>query len=280
MSEKAAYLRVGLIGAGEMGSGVGGWLASHGVDVRTTLAGRSPASAERINRAGIGTVEDLAAVARTCTLVLSIVPPDQALSVARDFVAAYVALPEARPEPPVYVDCNAVAPETVKQIGAVIAAAGIRFVDAGIVGGVPKEGYDGPHVYASGPDVAAFEALNAHGLQVRRLDGPIGFASGLKMCYGGLTKGITGIGSAMFACAENAGLTEALMAEFSTSQPALYQWLTRQIPTMYHKAYRWDGEMREIASFGGAEPGVATMYEGLADRYAAIGRAQKTKGTA
>src|ERR1700735_1304610 len=126
MGEKAACLRIGLIGAGEMGSGIGGWLAAHGVDVRTTLAGRSPASAERIHRAGIGTVDDLAAVARTCPLVLSIGPPDQALSVARDFVAAYV----PHSEPPVYVDCNAVAPETVKQIGAVIAAAGIRFVDA------------------------------------------------------------------------------------------------------------------------------------------------------
>jgi putative dehydrogenase len=276
MQEKATYLRIGLIGAGEMGSGVGGWLAAHGVDVRTTLAGRSAASAQRVQRAGIGIVDDLAAVARTCAMVLSIVPPDQALNAAKGFAAVYV----SRAEAPVYVDCNAVAPETVKQIGDVITAAGLRFVDAGIVGGVPQEGYDGPHIYASGPHVAEFETLNAHGLQVRRLDGPVGLASAMKMCYGGLTKGITGIGSAMFACAEHAGVSEALTAEFSTSQPALFAWLTRQIPTMYPKAYRWDGEMREIASFGQAEAGVKAMYEGLADRYAAIGVAQKTKGPA
>jgi 3-hydroxyisobutyrate dehydrogenase-like beta-hydroxyacid dehydrogenase len=276
MHEKSAYLRVGLIGAGEMGSGVGGWLARNGVDVRTTLAGRSAASAERIERAGIGVVDDLAAVARTCPLVLSIVPPDQALGVAQRFAAAYV----AAAEPPVYVDCNAVAPETVAKIAGVILAAGIRFVDAGIIGGPPREGYNGPNIYASGPDVAAFEVLNAHGLFVRRLDGPVGVASALKMCYGGLTKGITGIGSAMFACAEHGGVSAALEAEFSESQPALHAWLTRQIPTMYPKAYRWVGEMREIALFGGEEPGVATMYGGLAERYAALAEARTAKGKA
>ncbi|MGO8996472.1 MAG: 6-phosphogluconate dehydrogenase, partial [Polyangiaceae bacterium] len=69
-----------------------------------------------------------------------------------------------------------------------IAAAGIAFVDAGIIGGPPRDDY-GPTFYASGPDVAAFEALNAYGLNVRVLEGPIGRASALKMCYGGLTKG-------------------------------------------------------------------------------------------
>jgi 3-hydroxyisobutyrate dehydrogenase-like beta-hydroxyacid dehydrogenase len=259
-----------LIGAGEMGSGVGGWLAAHGVDMRTTLTGRSAASAERIARAGIGVVDDLAAIARSCTMVLSIVPPDQALGVAESFAAAYAGGTTA----PLFIDCNAVAPETARRIAAVITAAGIRFVDAGIIGGTPREGSDGPHVYACGADVAEFEQLIAYGLTVRALDGPIGTASALKMCYGGLTKGITGIGSAMFACAEHSGVSEALEKEFSTSQPALYAWLTRQIPTMYPKAYRWDGEMREIAKFGSPEPGVPAMYNGLAERYAAIGVAQ------
>jgi putative dehydrogenase len=276
MHEKTAYLRIGLIGAGEMGSGVGGWLAAHGVDVRTTLAGRSAASAERIARAGIGVVEDLAAVARSCAVVLSIVPPDQALGVAESFAAAYV----ARAEAPLFIDCNAVAPETAGKIGAIITAAGIRFVDAGIIGGAPREGYAGPHIYACGADVSEFERLNEFGLFVRPLDGPVGVASALKMCYGGLTKGITGIGAAMFACAEHGGVSEALEKEFSASQPALYAWLTRQIPTMYPKAYRWVGEMREIASFGAVEPGVNTMYEGLAQRYAAIAAARAAKGPA
>ena len=80
-----ANFRIGLIGAGEMGSAVGGRLAARGADVRTTLAGRSAASAERVRRAGITTVDDLAAVARSCPIVLSIVPPDRAVARRRRF---------------------------------------------------------------------------------------------------------------------------------------------------------------------------------------------------
>jgi L-threonate 2-dehydrogenase len=275
MNGKMEELRIGLIGAGEMGSGIGGRLVARGADVRTTLAGRSAASAERIRRAGIGTLDDLAAVARTCSIVLSIVPPDQALGVARSFAAAYA----ATGEPAVYVDCNAVSPETVAHVADALAGANIRFVDAGIIGGPPAEGYDGPKLYASGSHVGTIEVLNAYGLHVQRLDGPVGMASGLKMCYGGLTKGITAIGSAMFACAENAGLADALEAEFSSSQPALHAWLKRQIPTMYPKAYRWVGEMHEIAAFGKDEPGVKSMYDAIGDRYAAIAQARVAKGT-
>ena len=43
-------------------------------------------------------------------------------SVAEGFVAAYA----RGPAPPVYVDCNAIAPETATAIGEVIAAAGMR----------------------------------------------------------------------------------------------------------------------------------------------------------
>ncbi len=274
MHGEMGHLRIGLIGAGEMGSGVGRLLAAHGADVRTTLRGRSAASIERIGRAGIAVVDDLTAIAGNCTLVLSIVPPDQALSVAEGFAAV-----AGGPEAPLYVDCNAVAPDTVRAIGGVITAAGMRFVDAGIIGGPPRAGYDGPRVYACGADAAEFERLNAYGLAVRPLDGPIGTASALKMCYGGLTKGITGIGAAMFACAERAGISEALANEFAASAPALDAWLTRQFPTVYPKAYRWVGEMREIASFGSAQPGVETMYEGLAQGYAAFAAAQAAKGS-
>jgi 3-hydroxyisobutyrate dehydrogenase-like beta-hydroxyacid dehydrogenase len=258
--------RIGLIGTGEMGSGVGGRLVERGAVVVTSLEGRSAASAERVHRAGITVVPDLATIARTCPIVLSIVPPDRAVGVAEAFAAAAAGHAPA----PLFVDCNAVAPVTAKAIDAILTGAGIRFLDAGIVGSAPREGYEGPHIYASGPDAAAFEALNAFGLYVKPLAGGAGVASSLKMCYAGISKGFTGIGAAMFAAAGHAGVYDALMAEFSASQPALHGWLTRQLPTMYPKAYRWVGEMREIATFGEAEPGVPVMYEGLAQLYEAI----------
>jgi putative dehydrogenase len=268
--------RIGLIGTGEMGSGIGGLLVANGATVVTTLQGRSTASAERVARAGIGVVDDLTAIARTCPIVLSIVPPDRAIGVAEAFADAY----GAGTSDPLFVDCNAIAPATAQTIDAILGAARIRFVDAGIVGGAPKPGYDGPNVFASGAHVATFEALTAYGLRVRPLAGGIGVASSLKMCYAGITKGITAVGTTMFAASERAGVRDALMAELSVSQPALYAWLTRQIPTMYPKAYRWVGEMREIAAFGGADPSVAAIYEDFAQLYAAIAESTTVKGPA
>jgi L-threonate 2-dehydrogenase len=267
-------LRIGLIGTGEMGSGIGGLLVAHGVEVCTSLHGRSPASAERILRAGVTVVDGLGVIARTCPIVLSILPPDRAIPVAEEFATAY----RGGTERTLYVDCNAIAPVTARTIEATITAAGARFLDAGIIGGAPHEGYDGPKVYASGPDVAEFARLTAHGLQVCPLEGPIGVASSFKMCYGGLTKGITAIGTAMRACAEHNGIAEALKAEFGASQPELSAWLDRAIPAMYPKAYRWVSEMREIATFAEAEPAVPAMYQGIADLYAAIAETMTTKG--
>jgi L-threonate 2-dehydrogenase len=268
--------RIGLIGAGEMGSGIGGLLVTNGLEVRTSLQGRTAASAERIRRAGVTVVDDIEVIARTCAIVLSIVPPDRAIAVAEEFASAY----RGETGRALYVDCNAIAPVTARTIAGIVVAAGARFLDAGIIGTSPREGYDGPKVFASGPDVAEFVRLAEHGLQVRPLEGGIGVASALKMCYGGLTKGITSIGTAMRACADHNGVAEALAAEFGESQPALNGWLNRQIPTMYPKAYRWVAEMREIAIFAEAEPGVAAMYGGISELYAAIAETMSTKGSA
>jgi putative dehydrogenase len=274
-------IRIGVIGTGEMGSGVGGHLVVHGAEVYTTLAGRSAASAERVNRAGIAVVENLAELARSCPLVLSILPPDRVLAAAEAFVEARGHGGEAT----LYVDCNAIAPSTTRAVGNTIAAAGIRYVDASIIGAAPRSGQDerdGPHIYACGAaaDVAEFAGLTAYGLEIRPLDGPIGVASALKMSYAGITKAYTAIGAAMFEHAERAGVGPALRREFEEHQVALNAWLARMIPTMYPKAYRWIGEMREIGAFNADEPGLGSLYEGLAEYYTSIAELMATKGQA
>jgi hypothetical protein len=43
---------------------------------------------------------------------------------------------------------------------------------------------------------------------------------------------------------------------------------------MYPKAYRWVGEMREIAAFLGRHPG-AQAFRGIADLYERVARSQE-----
>jgi 3-hydroxyisobutyrate dehydrogenase-like beta-hydroxyacid dehydrogenase len=201
-------------------------------------------------------------------LLLSILPPSAALGFAQQMAPLLIAAERK----PVFVDCNAVSPDTVRQIGSVIGATGAPFVDAGIIGLPPKPGGPSPHFYASGPDATQFHALSAFGLDVRVLQGPIGAASGLKMCYAGINKGGAAIAAAMILAAARSGATAALYQEMSESLPNLLNSLQRQIPDMLPKAYRWVGEMREIAAFAGEDTAAGEMFNAFALLFERISR--------
>jgi len=146
-----------------------------------------------------------------------------------------------------YADCNAIAPRTVGAIGATITGHGARFADVGIIGPPPRKAGT-TRLYASGPGAAEFATLGAYGLGVRVLDGPVGQASGFKMCYGALTKGVQALGTELLVAARLLGLDEALAAEQRESVPELRAHLERAVPTFPPKAHRWVGEMEEIAT--------------------------------
>jgi L-threonate 2-dehydrogenase len=262
---------VAIIAPGAMGSAVAHRLAGHGLEVRTSLAGRGAASHDRARSAGMIDGSDAAIAA--ADIILSIVPPAEALPLARRLAPALTAVARK----PLYVDCNAVSPQTVAAIAPAVTATGSAFVDAGIIGGPPKPENSGPVFYASGPDAPRFAALAAFGLDIRVLDGPLHAASALKMSYAGITKGFTALGAVMMLAATRAGTAADLHRELAASQPALLAWLTRQTPNMYSKAYRWVAEMEEIADFVGEDDrqifeGAAALYRRLAADAAGEGR--------
>jgi 3-hydroxyisobutyrate dehydrogenase-like beta-hydroxyacid dehydrogenase len=255
---------VAIIAPGQMGSGIGRRLTENGVRVTTSLAGRSKASGERARAAGMEAVSEEEITA--ADIILSILPPADALPLAERLAASL----RARNVKPVYVDCNAISPHTVTRIADAIAQAGCPFVDAGIIGGPPRPGGGGPAIYASGAEAFRFAALRDYGLDIRVLDGAPAAASALKMSYAGITKGFTALGTAMMLAATRAGSAEALRTELQASQPALHAWLMRQIPGMYAKAYRWVGEMDEIAGFVGEDEAARQMFDATSALYARL----------
>jgi 3-hydroxyisobutyrate dehydrogenase-like beta-hydroxyacid dehydrogenase len=258
--EKHMTPTVVIIAQGSMGAASAARLTENGVRVLTSLAGRSAASAKRAQSAGMTDASDAEIAA--ADVILSIVPPGEALPLAQRLAPALTAANRK----PVYADCNAVSPDTVTEIGAAIAATGTPFADAGIIGGPPRPGYGGPIFYYSGAEAGPLQRLNDFGLVFRRIDGGIGAASALKMSYGGITKGLTAVGSAMLLAAERAGVAEALHAELAASQPNLLAYFQRSVPDMFGKAYRWVAEMEEIAHFAGAGPS-REMYQAIAAHY-------------
>ncbi len=252
---------IAVIAAGEMGSGIGKRLTERGARVLTSLKGRGAASAKRASEADMVAVED-AELAKQAGVILSVVPPGEALGLAQRLKPA---LAQASHNP-LYIDCNAVAPKTAIDIGKVLADVRCRYVDGGIIGGPPAGTYT-PSLYVSGEAAADALLLSRYGLNVRVLDGPAGAASALKMSYAGITKGFTAIGTAMMLGSARAGCADALRRELSESQPQLAAWLTRQVPRMFPKAYRWVAEMEEIAAFLGEDQASYDMFAAIAHLY-------------
>jgi putative dehydrogenase len=253
-------LTIAVVAQGAMGAGTAAALARNGVRVVTSLEGRSAASAQRAAEAGMEPVADADLAA--AEIILSIVPPGEAMAFAHR-MAPHLSKAARKP---VFVDANAVSPATVKEVAAVIDATGAPFVDGGIIGSPPK-GEVSPAYYVSGPQASRAAVLGSHGLDLRVLDAPVGAASALKMSYAGITKGLTGIASAMMLAATRNGAAAGLRNELADSQPALTPWFERQIPGMYAKAYRWVAEMREIADFLEGDPAAAMIFEGMARLY-------------
>jgi 3-hydroxyisobutyrate dehydrogenase-like beta-hydroxyacid dehydrogenase len=233
---------VAILSPGDMGHAVGQVLGAHSLRVITCLQGRSERTRSLARRAHIADVASYEALVTEADLLLSILVPAQA-PLAAQAIARAIAQTSADI---VYADCNAIAPQTARQIGEVISAVGGRFVDASIVGPPPRrEGTT--RFYASGPDASAFEALREFGLDVVVLDDEIGRASALKMCYAALTKGLTALCTELLTAAQVLGVSAALSQEFQISQAALYQRMERGLPRMPAKSRRWVGEMEEIS---------------------------------
>jgi 3-hydroxyisobutyrate dehydrogenase-like beta-hydroxyacid dehydrogenase len=255
---------VAIVAQGTMGTGLARRLSEHGVTVLTDVAGRSEASHARARAAGMTSVnrEELT----RAEIVMSVMPPALALPFAADLAP----LLKRAPRKHLFVDCNAVNPATVLSIAQVIEPTGAAFVDVGIIGLPPRDGGPQPRLYAAGAAADQLAVLNAYGLHVRVIAGPVGTASALKMSYAGITKGLIFVSSAMLLAAARAGVAAPLAAELSESEPQLLASLTRRIPDMLPKAYRWVAEMEQISGFAAADPSAAALYQAAARFYERI----------
>jgi 3-hydroxyisobutyrate dehydrogenase-like beta-hydroxyacid dehydrogenase len=230
---------VGLLHPGEMGTAIGASVVASGARVLWVSQGRGEATAARAREIGLEDVGTLAALARSAEIVLSVAPPHAALDVARAVIAqGFRGL---------YVDGNAVAPETARQIAALVEGAGARFVDGGIIG--PANRVPGAaRLYLSGNGAAEVAPLFAAGpIAAMVLDAPIGAASALKMSYAAWTKGSQALLASVRALATAEGVDAALLAEWKLSQPDVTAKSERAISENARKAWRFVGEMDEIA---------------------------------
>jgi len=239
---------VGLLHPGEMGAAVGAALRERGVSVLWASAGRSPATAERAEAAGLEDAGDLGAVCRRCEVLLSICPPHAAVAVAQA-AAGFAGT---------YVDANAIAPETARAIASVHP----RFVDGGIVGPPPTRPGT-TRLYLSGEEAERIAELFAGtNVDARAISGS---ASALKAGYAGWTKGSAALLLTVRELARAEGVEDALLEEWRLSIPELEERLAGAERSARRKGWRWIGEMEEIARSMDAQDLPTGFHEAAAE---------------
>ena len=253
---------VGILSPGDMGQAIASVLNQNGLKTIAALDDRSPRTRQLAAAANIQDVGSLRQLVIESDVVLSVLVPAAATEAA-NLVAEVISNVGKQI---LYVDCNAVAPQKVKRIAQVIESVGVTFVDASIIGPPPRVP-GRTRIYASGKQAVEFQQLRNYGLDIRVIGDEIGQASGLKMSYAALTKGLTAIGTELLIAAHRLGLDEQLWEEVSSSQPELAAILTRSIPSMTPKAHRWIGEMEEIAETFQEVGLTERIFYGAADVY-------------
>lgn len=255
---------IALLHPGEMGAPVGQCLRVAGARVLWVASGRSQASRLRAQAAGLEQQDSLRAALAIASHVICICPPDRALETAH-------AVAELKFRG-VYVEANALAPAATRDVGAIVAANGATFVDGGIIG-LPPAAPGVCRLYLSGAQAGEVARLfEGSVLATVVLDGGIGAASALKMCYAAWNKVSLLLLATVRAVAEHDGVQQALMHEWRMPQPALANRLDHVVANA-RKAWRWSGEMEQIASTfssAGVPPGLPLAAAEICRRLSAF----------
>jgi 3-hydroxyisobutyrate dehydrogenase-like beta-hydroxyacid dehydrogenase len=259
---------IAVIGTGDMGSAVGGALVRAGFRTVTDLTQRSAHSRALAASSGISDLGSLREVVRSADLLLSIVPPARAHSFAESAAAAMAAT-GARP---VFVDCNAIAPSTVRSIAGLFAALGTPFIDAGIIGRGPAPGVQPPtRFFVSGPAQRhKLLDLDVAGIRMIDMGEEIGAASAIKMAYAALNKGTDALHAAVLVAAERLGVRGELMRELELSQAEALKRIRSRVPYLAATAERFAGEMAEIAITFDAVGVTPLFHRGAQHTYEAL----------
>jgi 3-hydroxyisobutyrate dehydrogenase-like beta-hydroxyacid dehydrogenase len=258
---------IGIVSPGAMGSAVGAAYAAGGHRVLATVSGRSERTAGLAAQAGLELVADLDAVVSEADLVLSIVPPDQAVATATA-VATAAARTGARP---LVSDWNAVSPFTARELERNLAEAGLELIDGSISGGPPRADYT-TRVYLSGPGAEALAAAAPDRLDARVVGAEVGLASAVKMCTASMYKGSTALLAHALLTAHAHNVLPQVLDDLGDSFPRQLDRAARLIAVSTTKAGRFVGEMHEIAATQAGAGLTPALFEAIAEVYEAFAR--------
>jgi 3-hydroxyisobutyrate dehydrogenase-like beta-hydroxyacid dehydrogenase len=244
-----------------MGSAVGRALRDEGIEVVTTVDGRSARTARLAREAGLECLPDLDAVVEGSDVLLSVAPPHQAGTIAGAIAAAATRMSAS----PLVADLNAISPARARRVETMLAAAGLDLVDGSISGPPPREPGT-TRIYLSGPRAAEIAALPFAGVDLIQVGEEVGTASAVKMCTASVYKGTAALLTQALLTARANGVLEHVLDDLGE----LADGAARRIARGAAKSERYVGEMHEIAATQAAAGLTPALFEAMAVVYAAL----------
>jgi 3-hydroxyisobutyrate dehydrogenase-like beta-hydroxyacid dehydrogenase len=233
-------IKLGILHPGKMGIFVAACLQKNGHSVYWASAGRSSQTRLRAEQYQLQDAGTLASLCETCQVIASVCPPH-----AAEEVAGQVIVQSFHGQ---YLELNAVSPQKAIAIGEKMQPMGIDYIDGCIIGN-PAWEKGKTYLYLSGEGAAKAAALFASGaMEAHVIGDEIGQASALKMCYSAYTKGTTALLGSILAAAQALGVREELEARWSADWPGFAEATGERVRKVTAKAWRFAGEMDEIAA--------------------------------
>jgi 3-hydroxyisobutyrate dehydrogenase-like beta-hydroxyacid dehydrogenase len=255
---------IGFLHPGEMGVSIAASAINSGNRVYWASENRSAATHERAEKHDLEDVGDLQALCERSVILVCVCPPHAAENVAGSVIKqGFNGL---------YVDANAISPLRASKIGEMVTDSGGTFVDGSIIGG-PAWKPGSTWLYLSGSKAGEIAACFDSGpLETRVIGETIGKASALKMMYAAYTKGTTALLSAILAAAEVLDVRDDLQKQWSYNDSEFVEQTARRVTRGALKAWRFAGEMEEIAATfedaglpGGFHLAASEIYRRLSD---------------
>jgi 3-hydroxyisobutyrate dehydrogenase-like beta-hydroxyacid dehydrogenase len=188
-----------------MGAAVGAAFRAAGHQVLWASQGRSRATRERAEAAGLVDAASVETLAVRCDAVVSVCPPHAAQDVADQVLGAGFRGS--------YLDANAIAPASARAVGD---------------------------------------------------------ASALKVAFAAWTKASTALRAAMLAYAEAAGVREALRTQWEAYEPGFLADAEAKVQRSAPKAWRFEGEMHQIAAAFDADGVQSGFQRAAAETYRSL----------
>ena len=232
--------KIGILHPGEMGISIAASALNSGNRVYWLSENRSAKTRQRAEEHQLVEIGSMSEFCGICDIIISICPPHAAEEVAQQVT-------ENRFRG-LYLDANAISPQRVNRISSMMMEKSISLVDGSLIGGPawkPGETW----LFLSGKKAGAIaDCFKSGPIETKIMGNEVGKASALKMCYAAYSKGTTALLAAILATAESLGVREALCQQWDVDDSGFSEQVHRRVIRSTAKAWRFEGEMQEIAA--------------------------------